>query len=569
MSRMPPIGGERRWLRIAALVCLALGQAAAAGAAALATRAAFAALHRPDGDLPLAAVAAIAGAGVALAALRWGERVVAERLGQDYVAALRVRLFEHAAHLPASDLAKRRVGTLSLRFVGDLSAVRVWVSLGIGRLLSSAIVLPALMVVLFALDRGFGIAAALVFGCALLVIVGLGPALEPAHRRLRSRRARLAGDVTERLPHAPELRLMGRLRKERRRLIGASQRLIDAFMRRQRRAALLRAIPDVAQGITAALVLWIALAGGLAPALAAGALAAVALMVHPVRNLAGIWDKYGAWVNARRRCEALLARPTLVRTADAATAIHRVPASEGAPGVVFDRTGRGLLQELSLVVEPGEKVGICGTNGAGKSMLLALCAGLEAPERGEVQIAGRRPTDMADAERQRLIAYAGPRSPVLAGSLRRALTLGLKRRPPDELIVSQARRFGLGAALARLGGLDGHIAEGARNLSTGEYRRLLLTRIALGNARMLLLDEPDEGLDQQGMAQVRRFLRERDATIILVSHDWSLLGAMDKICLVQDGRLVEAGSPAQLLANAGPTARLFDPGNQEACRTCP
>jgi ABC-type transport system involved in cytochrome bd biosynthesis fused ATPase/permease subunit len=157
---------------------------------------------------------------------------------------------------------------------------------------------------------------------------------------------------------------------------------------------------------------------------------------------------------------------------------------------------------------------------------------------------------------------------VLAGSIRRALTLGLRKRPADEVILSQAQRFGLTAALARVDGLDGHIAEGARNLSSGEYRSLLLTRIALGDAPVLLLDEPDEGLDQLGLVQLRSFLRERDATVILVSHDWSLLGAMDKVCLVQDGRLVESGPPAQLKVNAGPTAKLFDSGSHEAHWTC-
>ncbi len=565
MSAMPAIVGELRWLRLTALICLALCQAGAAGAAALATRAAFAALHRPGDDLPLAAIGAIAGAGVALAALRWSERMVAEQLGQDYVAALRIRLFDHVAHLRASDVAKRRIGTMSLRFVGDLAAVRVWVSLGIGRLVSAAIVLPTLLAVLFALDRNLGTVSALVFGCAILGILGLGPAMDPAHRRLRSRRARLAGDVAERLPYAPELRLMGRLHKERQQLVDSTQRLIDAFMQRQRHAALLRVIPDVAHGMTAALVLWIALGSQVAPAVAAGALAAVALMVHPVRNLSGTWDKYGAWVNARRRCEALLARPTMVQEGNVAKTWCNAAPREAASRVALERVSRGPLRELNLIVEPAEKVGICGVNGAGKTMVLALCAGLEVPEHGEVRIAECPPTDMSDAELQRLIAYAGPRSPVLAGSLRRALTLGLRRRPADDIVISQARRFGLEPTLARVGGLDGRIAEGARNLSTGEYRRLLLTRVALGNAPVLLLDAPDAGLDQKGMAQLRRFLREREATIILTTHDWSLLGAMDRVCLLQDGRCVEAGSPAQLQADDGPTARLFDLDGRGTC----
>lgn len=219
MSRLPRITGDGRTRGLAGIVALAVGQAVAAGVAAFATRDVFAALGDSATALPVLALVFIAAAGLAIAVLRYAERVVAERVGQDYVAALRLLLFRHLTRVSARDLAQRRNGALSLRFVGDLSAVRSWVSLGLARLISALIVLPAATGVLFLLNPAFGIAAAVPIALGLLMMALFGRQLGPAHKRLRSRRARLAADMSERIPHAPELRLLGRVRTETRHLV--------------------------------------------------------------------------------------------------------------------------------------------------------------------------------------------------------------------------------------------------------------------------------------------------------------------------------------------------------------
>ncbi|MEM6357840.1 MAG: hypothetical protein AAF844_19450, partial [Pseudomonadota bacterium] len=122
MSRLPPIATGARARSIAAVAALSLGQAISAGAAAFATRHVFAGLSLPSGDVPIAALGMIAFAGLAIAACRAREALVAERIGQHYAAELREKLFGHLSRLPARTLAERRSGGLALRFVGDLTA---------------------------------------------------------------------------------------------------------------------------------------------------------------------------------------------------------------------------------------------------------------------------------------------------------------------------------------------------------------------------------------------------------------------------------------------------------------
>ncbi len=555
MSGLPPITGEGRGRSIALVAALALGQAAAAGLAAFSTRDVFAAFRDNADRIPQSALILVATAGLIIAACRIGERVVAERVGQRYSAALRRRLFVHLTEVSARDVAKRRSGGLAMRFVGDLAAVRGWVSLGIARWISAAIVLPCAGATLFFLNPSLALAAAVPFGLGLLAMALTGPRLGPAHKRLRSNRARLAADMSERIPHAPELHLLGRTETEEVHLARRTEALIDSALERAKGAALLRAVPDAISGLAAASLFFVALRSGATVAETAGALAALGLTIQPLRDLAGVWDRHRAWIAARDKCLILLNLPTLERPPPALESIME----DRPQRLSFQAVSAGSLKAVQVDAEPGCKVAIIGGNGAGKSTLLSLAAGLELPLEGKVTLGGRSPAGLTAEERQRMISLIGTRSPILAGSLRRALTMGMAKRPSDEAILAKAQNFGLGEVISRLGGLDGRVSEQGRNLSAGEIRRLYLTRAALSASRLLLLDEADDALDVEGPGLIEALLRQVDCTALVITHNLALARRMDALWYVEDGRVVEAGRPQDLLEGHGPTARFFAP----------
>ena len=546
MSTLPKVTGEGRARGIALLVALALGQAIATGLAAFATRDVFSAFRDTSSSLPVLALALLATTGIAIGGFRFYERLTAEKVGQHFAASLRIKLFKHMARVSAREIAARRNGSLALRFVGDLTAVRSWVSMGLARLISALIVLPVATAVLFYMNSEIGLAAALPIALGLMISAVLGPRLGPAHKRLRARRARLAADMRERIPHAPELRLLGRIQTETRRIKVKTEKLVDAALERAKGAALLRAIPDVVSGVAGASVFCVALHRGLPAAEAAGCLAAVALMIQPMRDLAGVWDRHRAWQNARQKCIDLLNVPKLEidRSKDAS-----VP--DAPPILMFSDVAAGALSEINVTALPGQKIGVVGANGAGKSTLLSLAAGLEHPETGSVMLGDISPAALNTQERRQMISFIGTRSPILKGSLRRALTMGVQGRPKDTDILREADAFGLNRVVARLGGLDGSVAEGGRNLSAGEIRRVLLTRAALSKPRLMLLDEPDDALDRDGPELVRTLVQGSDATTILITHNLEIARMMDVLWLVEEGRIVQTGTPDAILLDLG------------------
>lgn len=524
-TQLPDIFSRDRARRIGLVAGLALVQAVAAGTAAFATRDIFAALHASDGALPWVSVLAIALSGLAIAAARVAERSVAEGIGQDYATAVRVRLFDHIARLSAADMARLRAGALNMRFVGDLAAFRNWVSRGIARLVSASIVLPASAVVLFLLNPPLALAAALPIGAGLCLMAVIGVPLGRAHRRLRSKHARLAADIGERIPHAPELRLLGRQRIEREHLLRRSRKLAKAATHRTRLAEGLRAIPDVTAGLAAAGVFLAGWRWDLVAADIAAGLAVVGLTVQPMRDFAGVWDRRRAWCAARDKCDALLSRRQL--PAGSRTAVS------GALDRPCALTFRGLrLSEnatFDAIAQPGEKIAIMGPNGSGKSTLLHLAAGLEHCREGQVLLGDLPVGRLRGAARRQALLFVGTKPPILAGSVRRALTMGLPKLPDDPEILSAVESLGLSPLLERLGGLDGTVAEGAGNLSRGECQRVLLVRVALARARIALLDEPEAGLDGEGEVLAADVIRRSPSTILFVTHSRYLASYADRI----------------------------------------
>jgi len=158
VSRMPSITGDGRGQRIALVVMTAIGQGVAAGVIAFATRDVFNALRVEEAAFPLVALLKIGLGGVALAGLRLSERVLAKRDGQDYAAAVRERLFLHMSGRPVGQISERRLGTMSLRFVGDLAAIKGWISSGLSRLISCAITIPVSLLILYLLKSTLGLA---------------------------------------------------------------------------------------------------------------------------------------------------------------------------------------------------------------------------------------------------------------------------------------------------------------------------------------------------------------------------------------------------------------------------
>ena len=526
MSRIPGILAEGRMRDVALVAVLGVGQAAAMGVAAMATRAVFGALH---GDTPpaMAAFVLLGLAGCVVAGIEVLSRVRAESLGQSFARSLRIGLYRHIAGLSADDLVRRRLGALSLRFVGDLSAARGWVGLGLTRFVAAVVVLPGAGLALWLLHPRLAIAGGLPVVVSLCLALGLAVGLGSLHRKLRSRRARIAISMMERIAIAPALDLAGRTPKELSTLDDDSGVLKREAVSRMARISLLRALPQIGAALGGVAILWAAGRSGIPAADAAGALAVLAILVLPLRELADVWDRYCAWRIARSKLQGLF---------DQESALRRVrPVGRPVPIHFTDVRFRGL--HIDGEIPAGALVFVTGPPGSGKSSLLSLAAGQDRPDRGRIDYGG-------SGDLLPRIAYITDDSPIVQGSLRRSLTLGIDPRPREREIRKMAVQFGLRPLLDRIGGTRGRVGEGGRTLSGGEALRIALTRAVLSRPDLIVIDSPSLIADPKVGELLDRLSVITTATLLVSGRDNA--GQHRATTLeMQDGKAIIHGDPTR------------------------
>jgi len=224
-------------------------------------------------------------------------------------------------------------------------------------------------------------------------------------------------------------------------------------------------------------------------------------------------------------------------------------------GVTVVYRERAALRDVSLTVEPGERVAIIGPNGAGKSTLLRVIAGLLRPTTGTVELAGDRVDRLERLAVARRLAVV-PQLPVLPFATTVEEVVALGRLPHEHPIrgMRPGDRAAVAAAIERVG--VGHLlGRDARELSLGERQLVLLAMAVAQAAPVLVLDEPTVHLDLRHQVEVMDLvgdLNARDGTTILaVLHDLGLAAHFfERLILLDRGRVIADGTPAEVLAPA-------------------
>jgi len=215
--------------------------------------------------------------------------------------------------------------------------------------------------------------------------------------------------------------------------------------------------------------------------------------------------------------------------------------------------GREVLRGLSLMIKPGQVVGLVGPSGAGKTTTADLLLRLYEPESGAILIDGEKLSELKAATVRREIGVVAADGAVFRGTL--ADNIRYQRiETPDEEVRAAALAAGLGPALDRLpDGVQSKVGEGGMGLSVGERQRLQLARVLAANPRIMVLDEATANLDYATELEVKRALAtlRKDRTTIVIAHRFSMVKDADYVYVLESGRVIEAGTPNELIAAGG------------------
>ena len=225
----------------------------------------------------------------------------------------------------------------------------------------------------------------------------------------------------------------------------------------------------------------------------------------------------------------------------------------------------GGIRTISLNIKPGEKLGVVGASGAGKSTLVATLLRLQDPESGEILIDGQKITDVTQNSLRQSISMVTQDSSMFNRTAKENIAYGRPDASDDD-VINAAKKAGAHEFIMALvdnkgrAGYDAYLGERGVKLSGGQRQRIALARAIIKDAPILVLDEATSALDSEVEAVIQESLETvmSNKTVLAIAHRLSTISRMDRIIVMDDGRIIEEGTHASLLRNKGVYANFWD-----------
>ena len=487
-------------------------------------------------------------------------------LGERVVADIREEVQANLMHLSPRFFEENRPAEIASRLTSDTTLIEQVVGSSVSIVLRNSFTAVGGLAYLFAISPK--LAGLLVLGIPLIIapIALLGRRVRSFSRASQDRIADVGAIVSETLGAMRIVQAFGQEGREAARFAAA----VEATFGAARRRILLRAIMTaIVIGLvfgSITLVLWEGASDVTAGRLSGGSIAAFVLTGGIVAGAFGaLTEVYGDLLRgagaAERLNELLSARSEIAAPVPATPLPQPARGALAFEGVRFRYPTRpevAALDELTLAIRPGETVAVVGPSGAGKSTLFQLAERFYDPEGGRVTLDGVDLRHADPALVRARIAMVPQETVIFGASARDNLRYG-RWDASDAELWSAAEAANAAEFLRKLpGGLDTFLGEGGARLSGGQRQRITIARALLRDAPLLLLDEATSALDAESERLVQQALERLMAsrTTLVIAHRLATVRAAGRIVVMDEGRIVEEGTHAQLIGRSGLYARL-------------
>ncbi len=506
------------------------------------------------GTIALAA-AALAGIVAARAGANYIATISLAKVGARVATELRSRVFDHVQSLSMRYHSRASIGDTSQRLVGDVGRLQeAAVTAGLP-LVGNIVTVVVLMVVLIWMNPLLSLiigAAAIIYG---IISTVASPKITNASRQTRRGEGTLVSSAAEALAAIRVVKSYGLEHTVAKEFTNGNAKAMKAGVKARRLAAGLERSTDVLVGISQAIVLlfgsWQVVRGYMTPGDLVLFLQYLKIATRPLRDLAKYTGRIARASASGERIADLLDEQVEIADKPTARPLTGVRGDVTFENITSnDGYGRPLFTHLKLHVPAGQHVGILGSSGAGKSTLISYVLRPSAPDRGRVLIDDIPVSDATQASLRENVSVLLQESVLFAASVRENIRYG-RLSASDDDVEAAARRAGAHDFIMELPeGYDTVLGQRGDTLSGGQRQRLAIARAIIRDAPVVILDEATTGLDPESKATVADSLEEltRGRTTFSITHDPAMIEGLDRIVWLEGGRIVEEGSPAELLA---------------------
>ena len=505
----------------------------------------------------------------------WRVNIMA-RVGQSIIYDLRAQMFAHLQKLSLGFYSRFSVGRVITRVINDVEVLRefvTWAMLAVARDLFTVI---GILIVMLSMNWRLSLITFTVLPAMVGVTVVFRRQARQNYRLVRSAISWVNSVLAENING---VRVVQAFSRQARNFAHFSEAVNknnkDTNLRAARIAAAFPAAIDFLGAIAVSLVVWLGgravLSSEAQNAITPGVLIAFVLYIErffePIRDLSQRYDSFQSTMAGGERIFALLDTPPEVLDAPDARPLPFIQGEVRFERVSFHYMDDPalVLEDINLHIRPGETVALVGKTGAGKSTLVKLVSRFHDPVEGCLLVDGHdlRQVTQSSLRSQMGIVLQDPF--LFAGSVAENIRFG-RLEASDAEVQAAAQAVGAHDFITRLRqGYDTAVEEGGVVLSVGQRQLISFARALLADPRILILDEATSSVDTQTERIIQQALARllKGRTAFVIAHRLSTIVNADRIVVIEDGRVVEQGNHAGLLAQAGVYARLYQTGFAE------
>ena len=475
-------------------------------------------------------------------------------------------LYRHITELSESD--RDRIGnpTLITRLTSDSNLVQNGINMFLRLFMRSPFVVFGAAIMAFTVDARLALVFAVVIPVLGLIVFLIMRKTVPMYRSVQGALDRILSRVRENLSGIRVIRAFGKEREEERDFSGDLASLMDLQLSSGRISALLNPLTYVIINLAIAVLISAGRARYGAGLIEIGGIVALVnymsqILVELVK-LANLIITISRAVASWRRIETVFrTEPSMTDKPDAAeegTGSDEA-VSFSSVSITYREGGEPSLSDATFSIRRGEHIGIIGGTGSGKTTLVSLILRLYDATSGTVSVDGRDVRDWKRSALRSRIGYVQQKAILFRGTIRDNIAWGKPDADDSEIEAALKAAEAYDFVMEKKGGLSSPVEEGGKNLSGGQRQRLSIARALVRKPEILILDDSSSALDFATEARLRHNLAELgNMTVFTVSQRTGSLMTMDRIIVLDRGRIVDIGTHDELLGRCGVYREIYD-----------